>query len=31
VLIPGETDAHRLVEVEVTEALPYDLVGSIID
>lgn len=30
VLIPGEVEVHRIVDVEITEALPYDLVGRII-
>ncbi|MBN1250165.1 MAG: 30S ribosomal protein S12 methylthiotransferase RimO [Anaerolineae bacterium] len=30
VLIPGEAEVHRIVEVEVTKALHYDLVGRIV-
>ncbi len=30
VLIKGEHPVHRLVEVEITEAMPYDLLGEIV-
>lgn len=30
VLIPGEVEVHRIVDVEITEALPYDLVGEVV-
>ena len=31
ILIPEAVDPHRFVTVEVTEALPYDLMGSIVE
>ncbi len=31
ILIPGEAEVHRMVNVEITEALPYDLVGRILE
>lgn len=31
VLVPESVETHRMVTVEVTEALPYDLVGRIVD
>jgi ribosomal protein S12 methylthiotransferase len=31
VLIPGEVPPHRFVEVEITEALEYDLSGRIVE
>jgi ribosomal protein S12 methylthiotransferase len=30
VLIPEEVPSHRIVTVEVTEALPYDLTGRLV-
>jgi ribosomal protein S12 methylthiotransferase len=31
ILIPEAVDPHRFVTVEVTEALPYDLTGRIVE
>lgn len=31
VLIPGEIEPHRLVNVEITDALPYDLTGRLVE
>ena len=31
ILIPEDVDPHRFVTVEVTEALPYDLMGRIVE
>jgi len=31
ILVPEAVDPHRFVTVEVTEALPYDLTGRIVE